>query len=106
MPTTEYEVPLDDTGQEWVRLRFTTRGGQVTTFMVQYETTVGGRRVPVVRYDNAHGFAHRDLLVRGGHVSTKSVLAGAPTPAAALQIGERDIRTNWQRYRRDFLGDV
>jgi hypothetical protein len=105
MPTTEYEVPLDETGLEWVRFRFTTRGGQVTAFTVQYETTVAGRRVPVVRYDNAHGFAHRDLLDRRGQISIKETLAGAPTPADALQIGERDIRENWQRYRRDFLRD-
>jgi hypothetical protein len=102
MPEIEYEVQLDDAGLEWLRVRITTVGGQVMTFAIQYETTIAGVRAPVVRYDNAHGFAHRDLIDRKGRV-TKEPLARAPTPKIALDMGVRDIRLHWQRYRRTFL---
>jgi hypothetical protein len=71
--------------------------------MVQYETTLEGRRVPVVRYDNAHGFAHRDLLNRRGQVVEKIRLANDPGPGIALNLGERDIHDNWPQYRERFL---
>lgn len=105
MPTREFDAPLDDAGLEWIRYRFTTEGGQVTAFAIQYETTVADRRMPVVRYDGAHDFAHRDLLNRAGGLVEKLPLAGDPSFREALQIGERDIRANWPRYRRNFLGD-
>ena len=38
-----------------------TERGQVTAFTVQMELLVGGHWEPVVRFDTAHGFAHRDL---------------------------------------------
>jgi hypothetical protein len=77
----------------------------VTRFTIQYETVVGEERFPVVRYDNAHGFPHRDLLDRRGRIIAKHPLAGAPTPKEALHIGERDILEKWQRYRQQFFGD-
>lgn len=40
--------------------------GAVLNFVVQYETKVGGRWFPVVRYDTKHGFVHRDLLDNKG----------------------------------------
>jgi hypothetical protein len=35
---------------------------KILYFRVQYETLVKEKWYPVVRYDTAHGFAHRDLL--------------------------------------------
>ena len=77
----------------------------MTTFTIQYETTDGENRLPVVRYDDAHGFPHRDLLDRHGRIIAKAPLVGAPTPKEALHIGERDILANWQHYRQRFFGD-
>lgn len=105
MPTIDFIAPLDEEGQEWIRYRFTIDRGQVRTFTIQYETTAGEERMPVVRYDNAHGFAHRDLLDRRGRIIAKNPLVGTPTPKEALQIGEQDILDNWQRYRQRFFGD-
>ena len=105
MPTIDFNAPLDEEGLEWIRYRFTTESGQVTMFTIQYETTIGEERMPVVRYDNAHGFAHRDLLDRRGRIIAKNPLVGVPTSKEALQIGERDILDNWQRYRQRFFGD-
>ena len=99
---TDYAAPIDDAAREWVRLRFTFDRGEVTSFLVQYETTYLGRRVPVVRYDGVHGFAHRDILDRRGKV-TKEPLSGNPSYREALEIGRRDILENWQTYLVNFL---
>jgi hypothetical protein len=72
-------------------------------FAIQYETTIGGERFPVVRYDTAHGFAHRDRLDRRGRVIAKDALGAGLSLTDALLLAERDVRQNWQRYRRDFV---
>ncbi len=105
MPYLEYENPLDDEAQEWLRLRITTEGGRVVAFTAQYETTLGGKRTPITRYDGAHGYAHRDLLDRRGRVIDKWQLPGNPTYKEALEFGRRDLLANWRRYRAGFLGD-
>lgn len=100
-----YEVELDDTALEWLRLRVETERGRVIGFLVQYETTVAGQRTPVIRYDSAHGFAHRDVLGRRGEFVEKQALASHLSFREALDLGVRDIRANWRRYRREFFGD-
>ena len=98
---TEYDDALDDAAQEWLRVRIWIERGQVTRFMVQYETTLAGQRVPVVRYDTAHGFVHRDQMFR--HRRTVKVeLDPTLSFAGVVEIAERDIRQNWQQYRHDF----
>ena len=102
MSEKEFLLPLDDAEYEWMRVRFSTVGGQVRTFVVQCETIVAGQRVPVVRYDNAHGFCHRDIFRLNG-TATKQLQSGSP--AEVLSQGSHDIQEYWQRYRKNFFGD-
>lgn len=106
MPHKEFEVPLDGPAREWLRLRITKEGNAVVAFTVQYETTLGGKRVPVVRYDGAHGYAHRDLLDRRGRVIDKRRLPGNPSYKEALEVGRRDLLANWASYREAFLRET
>jgi hypothetical protein len=105
MPTKEHTVALDDHALNWIRLRITTVGGQVTAFLVQFETTIAGERYPVVRYDASHGFAHRDRLNRRGVQFEKYPLPSELSLEQGLTLGEQDIRNNWRRYRDAFLRD-
>jgi hypothetical protein len=77
---------------------------QVLRFVVQLEVRVAGAWHPVVRYDTAHGFAHRDQLHYKG-TTEKSPLA-VETLAQALTVAERDLRENWEHYREGFLEEV
>jgi len=104
MPDTEYELQLDTVGQEMLRIRFQTSSGQVSAFTVQYETTIEGRRMPVTRYDSAHGRPHQDVLDRQGNLVEKRWLDGR-TFSEALTEGTSDLRANWPRYRARFLGE-
>ena len=39
--------------------------GRILKFTVQHETNINGKWYPVVRYDTAHGFMHRDVIHPG-----------------------------------------
>lgn len=105
MPEIAFEFALDAARADWLRARFTTDRGRVVVYTVQYESTIGGLRTPVVRFDNAHGFPHRDLLDRNGRVIEKRAIVGNPDPGTALTQAQQDIRTNWRRYRAAFFGE-
>jgi hypothetical protein len=101
MPEIDFLFPLDADGLNWFRFELMTVGGQVITFVAQYETTLDGKLVPVIRYDNHHGFCHRDRLNRRGDVVEKLQIGGMPGEVATL--GANDIKANWQVYREQFL---
>ena len=45
--------------------------GKIVFFRIQYETKIQNTWYPVIRYDSAHGFAHRDVLnIRGEIIKT------------------------------------
>lgn len=73
-------------------------------FLIQYETTISGRRLPVTRYDSSHGRPHQDLLDRHGNLISKRWLDSF-TLQEALEVGRHDRRANWQRYKAEFLGE-
>jgi len=71
-------------------------------FAVQYEIRLGGEWRPVVRYDTAHGFAHRDLFSEKGEcVKTPLEMTDLNM---ALTFAESDLKTNWQWYRQWYQG--
>ncbi len=76
--------------------------GRIIFFRIQYETRVDERWYPVVRYDTAHGFAHRDLISLDGTV-VKAPLFNQNFNDA-LTFAESDLKTNWEHYRNRFLG--
>lgn len=96
---TEYVVRLSPTDRYrhlHVRVR-----NRIVFFRVQLETQVGDRWRPVVRYDMAHGFVHRDLLDRRGR-AIKTPLFNQDLNDA-LTFAEHDLKANWVSYRDRFL---
>ena len=89
-------TPEDRYRHEHVRLK-----RDVIGFMVQYETKLKGKWLPVVRYDTRHGFAHRDLLNKKGRKRKTPVFA--KDYSEALTFAEYDIRSNWRIYKQQFL---
>lgn len=86
-----------------IRCAFETRKGQVARIVVvQYETLLHGKWTPVVRYDTAHGFFHRDVYIIGEKGHLKEFVFRA-TLEKALTYAIHDIRHNWQRYKFAFL---
>jgi hypothetical protein len=100
MGETEYIIYLDDGMRDRYRYFHHTEQGQVVLFRIQYEALIGQRWVPIVRYDTAHGFPHRDVMHPDGS-QTKE-----PFPhysrAEVLTTGQQDIRRNWREYRATY----
>ena len=76
----------------------------VLSFVVQYETKVEEKWLPVVRYDTRHGFAHRDLLDKKGEREKTPMFARDYNEA--LTFAEYDIKSNWTMYKQHFLRGV
>lgn len=75
--------------------------GKILYFRVQYETRIEGKWQAVVRYDTAHGFAHRDLLSKKGKVQKTPLFNQNFNDA--LIFAESDLKNNWQYYKIRFL---
>ena len=78
-----------------------TEKDKVTGFVVQYETLFEGKWLPIVRYDTAHGYAHKDLLNPDG--SKEKTFLGVADLNEALTIADIDINENWERYKERYL---
>ncbi len=83
-------------------MRIWIEAGRVLRFVVQYEATIGGRRVPVVRYDTAHGYAHRDQMFRDRE-PIKTRLGDRLSHNEALQIADDDVKRHWRAYRSQLM---
>jgi hypothetical protein len=81
----------------------TTRG-KVVKFVVQLEIKYKTKWREVVRYDCAHGYAHRDSYnLLGRHTKEELYLRFED----ALILADDDIDENWKNYKRKFLeGDI
>lgn len=98
MRTVEFRRLFDD--KNAARVRFELERGRVLRFVVQLECRFNGGWSPVVRYDTAHGFAHRDLLYPSG-TAEKTELA-ARDYNEALTFAIQDLVENWKEYRRRY----
>jgi hypothetical protein len=87
-------VPVDNELVLLLRVLFRMHGDQVARFVIQAEVKAAGWNrgewKPVVRYDCAHGFVHRDMLHKGGPaakvpVEADNLVAALPLIAAELQ---------------------
>jgi hypothetical protein len=75
--------------------------GKILGFVVQYEILFENKWVPVVRYDTAHGYAHKDLINPDG--TKEKILMGIVDLNEALTLADRDINENWERYKDRYL---
>lgn len=98
----DYDIPLA-TG-DVIRSRFTSVRGQIQKFTVQLEVFADDEFRPAVRYDTAHGFAHRDLLDWHGNVIDKEPLPEWMSLNEALTYAQQQLRSNAEAYRTAFLG--
>jgi len=74
--------------------------GRIVRFRIQYEACIGEEWHAIVRYDTAHGRPHKDVLHPDS--SQDKVEFYGYSEAEVLTMGERDIKTNWQRYRAEY----
>ncbi len=97
-----YVFMLTETDRK--RHEHTSDKGRIIKFVVQYETKVQDRWVPVIRYDTAHGFAHKDILNPDG--TCEKILLGNISYNELLTLVDKDINENWQRYKNRYMGRI
>lgn len=100
----EFTKILDLYGLDRLRMRIVTESGKVTYTMVQYETFVQDEWHAVVRYDNSHGYPHRDVLHPNGE-EDKFPLRFADLSTFVL-YAEQDLRDRWPWYKERFLQEM
>lgn len=92
-----------ETGTDRVRIHFITEQGQVKTIVViQYEAYIDGEWRAIVRFDEAHGFFHRDIMSPTG----EQAKVAEPTDDLGLALTQAiaDIKRNWWLYRKAYEG--
>jgi len=82
------------------RVRFVKERGRIVAFVVQLECLFGDEWHPIVRYDTAHGFAHRDVLRPDGTTVKTTMLVRDYNEA--LTFAHEDIKANWRVYRERY----
>src|SRR4030067_645703 len=83
-----------------LRVQANKEKGVIIEFVVQYEALISGQWYPVIRYDTAHGFAHKDIMTKKGRIVKQPL--HFETYNLAFTYASMDLKTNWQRYRSDF----
>ena len=99
MSDTEYFRLLDDENR--IRVKFYTERGRVDKFSVQYESHIEGSWEAIVRYDTAHGFAHKDVMMPNGSQKKESVDVG--DFGSAMTYAQEDLLQKLEQYRDDYL---
>lgn len=77
---------------------------EIIYFMIQLEVFIDNKWFPVVRYDTAHRYAHRDIIHYNGLVEKMVVFS--QTYNEAIDIAESDLKTNWSIYKERFLKEA
>jgi hypothetical protein len=104
MPKKEVEYLIRIGPSDRYRHLHVKESGKILYFRVQYETKFKDIWYPVVRYDTAHGFAHRDLIDINGAVK-KTPLFNLDYNDALI-FAESDLKNNWKQYKNRFWEEV
>ncbi len=100
MRTVEFRRLLDYDNA--LRVMFESDHGQIVRFVVQLECQIKeeGEWIPIVRYDTAHGYAHRDVL----HPKRKEekVKMSVQDYNEAFTIAMNDVVEKRYEYRRRY----
>jgi hypothetical protein len=73
--------------------------GAVVDFLVQLEHRTYDEYKQVVRYNYAHGFPHRDLILSNGTKEKERINESDLGEVVIFAI--KDIKDNWKRYVKE-----
>ena len=87
-----------------IRVRLITENGDLVDIMYQYETLFNESWTAIVRYDCAHGFFHRDIMLPNGDKEKQVVEVG--TLKNASLYAEQDLKDRWEWYRERYIKKI
>ena len=103
MQDIEYIVYLTFDEAERIRVFARKEKKDILEFVVQYESLLDQVWKPIIRYDTAHGFAHKDIIKADGTQIKQPLFFDNYN--LAFTFAAIDIKSNWKKYRRNFIGD-
>jgi hypothetical protein len=104
MKIIEFLSYLDIVENNRIRVRLQTENGDLQDVMFQYETLLNENWQAIVRYDCAHGFFHRDVIMPNGDKEKRVIEVGSLKNAA--QYAEQDLKDRWEWYREKYIKDL
>lgn len=99
MKIVEYVIPLGKNARK--RHYHESIKGKIGRFSIQLEIFVDNEWCVAIRYDTAHGFAHVDRYYFKGSKSKQEINLEF---SEVLTLADEDIRENWKRYQKEYLG--
>lgn len=90
-----------ETGLDRLRIHFITEHGRVISIVViQYEAYIDGEWRAIVRFDEAHGFFHRDVMAPTGE--QEKIVQPTKDKKLALDKAIDHIKQFWRTYRQSY----
>jgi len=103
MQEIEYLIYLNSELTDRLRVYAQKEKGTIGEFVVQYEALmISGEWRAVVRYDTAHGFAHKDIMTAKGREIKQPLFFESYN--LAFTYATLDLKANWKNYKRNFEG--
>ena len=100
MQKVEYFIYLSNDLTDRLRVNANKHNGEILEFVVQYEAKIGGKWQAIVRYDTAHGFAHKDVL-NPDNTATKYPIY-FQTYNLAMTFATLDLKANWKQFKKQY----
>ena len=97
----EFEIDLDKFGNERLRVYLKTQKQELIDVVYQYESFINNSWTPIIRYDCAHGFFHKDVLYPKGEKEKLEMTFDSLKSAS--QYAAQDIKDRWEWYKERYL---
>lgn len=101
MKEIEFESILDKSGHDRLRVRLKIDKGELIDVVYQYEALIEDNWTPIVRYDCAHGFFHRDILKPNGDKEKQEIVID--NLKSASKYAEQDLKDRWEWYKERYI---
>lgn len=101
MKEIEFLSYLDNQDFNRIRVRLITENGELKDVMYQFESFIEAKWTPIVRYDCAHGFFHRDVLMPNGDKEKRSI--EIDSLKSASNYAEQDLKDRWEWYKERYI---
>jgi len=97
----EFLSILDKFGHDRLRVRLKIKKGELIDVVYQYEAFIQEKWFSIVRYDCAHGFFHRDVLMPNGDKEKQEM--AIDNLKSASKYAEQDLKDRWEWYKERFI---
>jgi len=104
MKEIEYVIYLSAESADRLRVYVRKEKGEILEFVIKYEALISEKWQAIVRYDTAHGFAHRDIIKPNGEIIKHPLFF--ETYNLAFTFANLDLKANWKQYKDNFEKEI